>query len=71
MENEQVIMNKLDIIKAEIDYIRQHMVEVDSILTIEEEERLEQSIKEFKEGKTISLEELEKKRKNVKDRVFK
>jgi len=45
MENEQAIMNKLDIIKTEIDYIRQHMVDVDSILTTEEEERLEQSIK--------------------------
>ena len=71
MENEKLIINKLDMIKVELDYIKEHMVDVDSILTAEEEEVLEQSIKEFEEGKTISLEELEKKRKNAKDRVFK
>ena len=71
MQNEQIIMNKLDVIKAELDYIKEHMVDVDTILTSEEEEILEQSIKEFKEGKTTSLEELEKERENVKYRVFK
>ncbi|MEK6800657.1 MAG: hypothetical protein AABY05_01880 [Nanoarchaeota archaeon] len=64
-------MNKLDVIKAELDYIKEHMVDVDTILTSEEEEILEQSIKEFKEGKTTSLEELEKERENAKYRVFK
>ncbi len=71
MQNEQIIMNKLDVIKAELDYIKEHMVDVDTILTSEEEEILEQSIKEFKEGKTTSLEELEKERENAKYRVFK
>ncbi|MEK6818552.1 MAG: hypothetical protein AABY10_01315, partial [Nanoarchaeota archaeon] len=61
----------LDVIKAELDYIKEHMVDVDTILTSEEEEILEQSIKEFKEGKTTSLEELEKERENAKYRVFK
>lgn len=71
MENENIILSKLDMIKAELDYIKKHMVDADSILTVEEEERLEQSLREFEEGKTISLEELEKKRKNVKGRFLK
>jgi len=71
MESEKIIMNKLDMIKAELDYIKQHMVDVDCILTPDEEERLDESLVEFEEGKTISLEELEKERKNVKSRVFK
>lgn len=37
------------------------MVDVDSILT-SEEERLNKSLTEFKEGKTVSLEEIEKER---------
>lgn len=71
METEKIIMTKLDVIKAELDYIKQHMVDVDCILTPEEEEKLDESLIEFKERKTTSLEELEKERKNVKNRVFK
>ena len=71
METEKIIMTKLDVIKAELDYIKQHIVDVDCILTPEEEEKLDESLIEFKERKTTSLEELEKERKNVKNRVFK
>lgn len=71
MESERLIIDKLNMIKAELDYIKEHMVDVDTILTLEEEKRLDESLKESREGKTISLEELEKERKNVKNRVFK
>jgi len=36
------------------------MVDVDTILTIDEERRLEESLEEYKEGKTIKLEDFEK-----------
>ena len=58
MENEKLIMSKLDMIKAELDYIKNHMVDVDAIMTSEEEERFEESLNEFKEGKTTSLDKL-------------
>ena len=41
-------------------YIKEHMVNVDTILTIEEEEALEESLKELKEGRTTSHKELKK-----------
>ena len=58
-ETEQ-ILKKLDVIKSELDFIKEHMVDVDTILTHEEETRLEESLKDLKEGKTISLENFEK-----------
>jgi len=71
MENERIIISKLDMIKAELDFIKSHMIDADCVLTPEEEERLDESLIEFEEGKTISLEGLEKERKNAKTRVFK
>ena len=35
------------------------MIDIDTILTPEEEERLEESLHDFKEGKTTSLPEFE------------
>ncbi len=60
----QLVIKKLDAIKSEIDYIKEHMVDVDTILAPGEEERLEESLREFKEGKTTSLEEFEKEMKS-------
>ena len=53
------IYKELKTIKSELDFIKEHMVDVDMILTKEEEERLNKSIEEKKAGKTISLEKLE------------
>jgi len=58
----QVVIEKLDDIKAELDFIREHMVDVDTILTLEEETILEKGLKEYKEGKTILLEDFKKRR---------
>ena len=58
----QVVIEKLDDIKAELDFIREHMVDVDTILTPEEEVILENGLKEYREGKTILLEDLKKRR---------
>lgn len=61
MGNElQLVLKKLDTIKTELNYIKEHMVDVDTLLTPEEEERLEESLQEFKSRKTASLQDFEK-----------
>ena len=59
---EKAIASELKAIRKELEYIRKHMVDVDMILTSEEQERLDQAIKEFKAGKTVSIEDLERDR---------
>jgi len=67
-DNTKQILLKLDEIKSELDYIKEHMIDMDTILTPEEEERLDESLKDLKEGKTTSLEDFEREmRENVQD----
>ena len=54
------ILVRLTKLQSDMEYIKEHIVDVDTILTIEEEEALEESLKELKEGKTISHKELKK-----------
>ncbi len=54
------VIEELKMIRRDLDYIKKHMVDVDTILTIDEERRLEESLEEYKEGKTIKLEDFEK-----------
>ncbi|MDI6859003.1 MAG: hypothetical protein QMC85_00750 [Methanocellales archaeon] len=54
------IVEELKTIREDLDYIKKHMVDVDTILTPEEEKRLEESLKEYKEGETTRLEDFEK-----------
>jgi len=54
------VIQKLDVIKSELDYIKEHMVDIDTILTPEEEAHLEESLRDFKVGRTTSLEAFEK-----------
>tara|TARA_Y100000310_G_scaffold29928_1_gene28442 strand:- start:1318 stop:1521 length:204 start_codon:yes stop_codon:yes gene_type:complete len=54
------ILGKLDAIKSELDYIKEHMVDSDSILTEEDKKDLANAREEYKKGETTSLEELEK-----------
>ena len=66
----KLILEKLDDIKSEIGFIKEHMVDVDMILTSEEEERLEESLSDLKEGRTTSLENFKKEMaKHAKDRI--
>ena len=70
MENQfKQVIEKLDIIKSELDYIKKNMVDADTILTHEEEKRLDESLDDFKKGRTISLENFEKEMKNAKNRA--
>lgn len=54
----QTILGKLDSIKAELDYIKENMVEKDEIMTSEEFEAYQRS---FKNENLISVEEVKKK----------
>ena len=54
------ILIELKEIRKDLNYIKAHMVDIDTILTPEESEKLEESIKEYKEGKAVSLEDFEK-----------
>ena len=54
------VIEELKMIRRDLDYIKKHMIDVDTILTIDEERRLEESLEEYKEGKTIKLQDFEK-----------
>ena len=59
MKIEQQILEKIDRIEKEVKDIREHMVDVDTILTDDERRLLDESIKHQKEDKLISLEEMD------------
>ena len=65
----KLILDELKVMKAELDYIKEHMVDVDVILTPDEEERLDESLSDLKTGKTTSLQDFEKEMKNVQGRT--
>jgi len=65
MKSEQLILEELKIIRKEVEEIKEHMVDVDTILTTEEKIMLDESIKREKEGKLVSLEEIE----NVRNKI--
>ena len=55
----KLILEKLDVIKEELDYIKDHMVDVDTILRADDKAALEEARKECKKGETTSLEDLD------------
>lgn len=57
MTIEKKIMEELKAIRRDLDFIKEHMVDRDTILTSEEE-----AMKELKEGKATKLEKLESER---------
>ncbi len=58
--NTEQITEELKAIRADLNYIKEHMVDVDTILTFDEEKRLNEAIEEHKAGKCTSLEDFEK-----------
>ena len=64
MENTQ-IMEELRMIKKDLDYIKEHMLNIDTILTPEEEIELNESLRELEEGKTYSFDTIKKDRENA------
>lgn len=57
---EQVIMQKLDSIITELDFIKEHMVDKDSFLSVEDKVDLEKARVEWKTKTTKSSEQLRK-----------
>ena len=51
----KVIMDRLDEIKSELDYIKKRMVDVDAVLTEEDIESLKEAEEDYKRGRTVKL----------------
>jgi hypothetical protein len=56
----EVIHKDLKLVMRELSEIKKHMVDVDTILTPDEEEELEASIKNYKLGKTKDFDKVKK-----------
>jgi len=56
----QEIAEELRAIRKSLDYLQTHMFDPDTIMTIEEEKRFKQALREYEQGKTTSLEEFKK-----------
>lgn len=56
----QKVYDEIKSLKEEVGFIKKHMFDPDTILTSEEEKVFHQSLREYKEGKTKSLEQLKK-----------
>ena len=55
-----MILKEIGELKKEIAYIKEHMIDLDRILTDEEIIMLKEAEKEFVDGKTIKLEDIER-----------
>lgn len=51
----KTIINKLNEIKSELDYIKEHLVDVDMVLTEDDLESLKEAEKDLAKGKTKRL----------------
>lgn len=60
----EALAQELEEIKSDLQYIKEHMIDVDLILTEEERGLLGKAREEYSKGKTISLKELERELKN-------
>lgn len=52
------LIKELKSIKADLKYIKKHMVDIDFVLTVDEERMLREGIEEFERGDTVKLEDL-------------
>lgn len=59
---EKEIMEELKAIRRDLDFIKEHIIDIDTILTSEEEKTLEEAMKELREEKATKLEKLESER---------
>jgi len=54
-----LIMKKLERIETDLSFIKEHMIDMDTILTQEERIQHSRSMNEYDEGKTFTLTDLE------------
>ena len=57
---ETELLKELKEIRSELDFIKKHMFDPDTIMSTEEAKRFEQSMRELKEGKTTPLSTIKK-----------
>lgn len=60
MNSEQLILEELKVIRKEVEEIKEHMIDVDTILDQGDLKAIEEAERELKEGRTIPLEQLKK-----------
>lgn len=58
MENEELIISKLDILKKELDFVKEHIMDI--TLTQDDISSLNEAEEDFRKGRTISHSELKK-----------
>jgi hypothetical protein len=58
-EDIALIMKKLERIETDLSFIREHMIDPDTILTTEERASHLRSMKEYAEGRAYTLDDLE------------
>ena len=51
----QQIVNKLDTIKVDLEYIKKHLIDLDVVLTDDDVEALKEADEDLKAGKTKRL----------------
>lgn len=56
------LMQELREIKKDVHFIKEHMVDVDTILTPKEKADLDKGLKELEEGKAVSLDVIKRDR---------
>ena len=54
------LIKEMKSIKDDLECIKLRMIDTDMILTLEEEEILKEGLKEFEDGKTVSLSDLKR-----------
>lgn len=54
------VTEELKAIRKDLDFIKSHMFDPDTIMTTEEERRFKQALQELKAGKTTPLSKLKK-----------
>ncbi len=59
------ILEKLNQLQMDVNIIKENLVDPDTILTSEEERDLDKSLEEYRNGKTFTLEEVKRSRKNA------
>ena len=62
------ILRKLARLQDDMEYVKRNMVDMDCMLTPEEEKIIEVGLEEFRQGKTTSLEDFEKEMKQIRKR---
>ena len=60
MQTERVILEKLGEIERQVKEIKEHMIDVDTILDQDDVRAIEEAEKDLREGKTTSLKQLKK-----------